>query len=190
MRPRHIIEGMNRFNDGELSRPLFHAVVVPELITVIKNWIGSTTGPGVLIGDLALSFYVKPRHTICVDVLYTTDQEIPVYVRRFTRIGNYSFQHNETHVEVKVLNVKFLGIPKGLVEKVVETAVESNGIKIASKSGIVALKLQRARRQDQADIEQLIESGGVDLAPFEPWLTLDQIKMYNSIKEEVQNLGD
>lgn len=186
MRLKSVIEGMYTENDENLTRNLFESVVVPEIVAAIRDWIGSTDVPGVLIGGLALSFYVKPRQTMDIDVLYVTDEQIPDSIPGFKRVRPHSFQHNKTHVEVKVLSASFLDVPQGLVQQVSKDAVESSGMRIASKSGLVALKLQRGRRQDQADIEQLIASGGVDLTPYEQWLTQEQIEMYNEIRSDVE----
>lgn len=181
MKLRVIAEAMYRNNDQELSRSLLESVVVPEITQAIGDWINAADIPGVLIGGLALSFYVKPRATMDIDIVYASDADIPENIRGFKRTRSHSFQHNRTHVEVEVLSPEFLGVPAGLVKQVIATAETSNGMRIASKSGLVALKLQRGKRQDQADIEQLIQSGGVDLAPFERWLTPKQIQLYQEI---------
>lgn len=186
MRLNQIIENMYNFNDDDLSRPLVESIVVPEITKAIGDWIGSASLPGVLIGGLALSFYAKPRSTMDIDVLYITDRDIPDDIPGFKKVRSHSFQHNSTHVEVEVLSATFLGIPEGLVKKVVETSVESNNMKIASKSGLIALKLFRGKRQDLADIEQLIETGGIDLSPFVPWLSKEQLDVFQEIKTEYE----
>jgi hypothetical protein len=181
MRLTTIIEGFNSANDEQLSRPLLESVIVPEITSAIKDWIGADV-PGILIGGLALSFYGKPRYTSDIDVLFISDNDVPDNIRGFKRIRSHAFQHNKTHVEVEVLSANFLGIPDGLVKQVANTAVESNGMKVASRSGLVALKLQRLELQDQADIDQLIKTGEVDLTPYAEWLTNDQMIAYNKIK--------
>jgi len=184
MRLKHIIEGFNRTNDNMLSRPLLESVIAPEVTEAIKKWIGSAEVPGVLIGGLALSFYAKPRYTADIDVLYVTEEEIPDRIPGFKKIRPHSFQHNQTHVEVEVLSADYLGLPRGLVQRVVETAVTSSGMKIASKSGLVALKLFRSSRKDLADIEQLVETGDIDLTPFVDWLTPEQMKIFKEIEQD------
>lgn len=173
---------MYKFNNDTLKRTLFESTVVPEIVSAIQDWIAETNSPGVLIGGLALSFYGKPRHTMDVDMIYVTDQQIPQTVNGFKRIRDHSFQHNKTHVEIEVLSASFLGIPTSLVQYVIQTAEESDGVKIASKSGLVALKLQRCELQDQADIEQLIKIGGINLKPYQKWLTKKQIESFNNIQ--------
>lgn len=186
MRVKEIIEGFNRQNDASFSRTLLESVIAPEVSTAIKDWIGSTDVPGVLIGGLALSFYAKPRYTADVDVLYATDSGIPSYIPGFKKVRPHSFQHNKTHVEVEVLSPEFLGVPDGLVKQVVQTAETSNGMRIASKAGLVALKLQRAELQDQADIQALLRTGDVDLTPYKEWLTSEQINIFNQIKNSTR----
>lgn len=180
MRSKSVIEGMySNKHQGPLS--VFESVVVPEITAAIRDWIGSADVPGVLIGGLAVSFYARPRSTMNVEVLYVTDEQIPDSIPGFKRIRSHTFQHNETHVEVEVLSSNFLGVSKGLVQEVVKNAVESNGMKIASNSGLVALKLHRGGLTDQADIEQLILSGDINLNPYQQWLTDYQVDMFNRI---------
>jgi len=183
MRVQEIFDGFNQdYNDDVRTRKLFESVIAPEIVSAIKTWIGSAEVPGVLIGGLALSFYTKPRYTADVDVLYATDSDIPTSIAGFKKIRGHAFQHNQTHVEVEVLSPEFLGVPKGLVNRIVQTAETSNGMRIASKSGLVALKLQRGDLQDQADIQNLVRSGGVDLEPFKQWLTKEQLAVFARIQ--------
>lgn len=187
MRLKSLIEGLNKPNDSNLSRPLLESVIAPEVSAALKQWIGSTDVPGVLIGGLALSFYVKPRYTIDVDVLYLSDDEIPDQIRGFKRTCTHGFQHNQTHVEVEVLSPKFLKISPELAHKVVETAVVSNGMKIANKGGLVAMKLHRGNLQDQADIVALLQTGNVDMEPFIPLLDEKQKDLLQKLYSEVEN---
>lgn len=179
MRLPELIERFYHRNDN-LSRPLLESVVVPEVSAAISDWIGSNV-PGVLIGGLALSFYGKPRYAADIDVLFISDNYVPKTIPGFTKIRDHAFQHNKTHVEVEVLSPKFSGTPTGLVKAVVNTAVESSGMKVASASGLVALKLQRGSLQDQADIEQLINTVDIDLDPYRKWLTNNQSMMFYNL---------
>lgn len=181
MRLQNIIEGFYENNDG--TRPLLESVIAPEVTAAIKSWIGSADVPGTLIGGLALSFYAKPRYTADVDVLYVTDGDIPDHIPGFKKIRGHSFQHNQTHVEVEVLSASFLGLPAGLVKAVEQTAETSDGMRIASRSGLVALKLYRGKLQDQADIQALLQSGEVDLTPYEQWLTPKHLELFRQIEE-------
>lgn len=187
MRLHHIIEGFNRYNP-DLTRPLLESVIVPEVTAALKQWIGSGDIPGVLIGGLALSFYAKPRYTADIDVLFLSEKDIPNFIPGFKKIRSHSFQHNQTHVEVEVLSPSYLGLPQGLVQKVVETAEHSGGMKVASRSGLVALKLFRDTLKDDADIQELLISGNVDLTPFTPWLDEQQIKRFNGINDKTRNI--
>lgn len=186
MRMKELIERMYENNDENLSRPLLESIVAPEVTAALRDWIGSAEIPGTLIGGLALSFYVRPRQTMDVDVVYATEDNIPDQIPGFKKVRPHTFQHNKTHVEVEVLSPEFLNVPPQIISRVVATAVKSSGMWIASKAGLVAMKLQRGNRQDQADIEQLIQSGGVDLTMFQEWLTPEQMKLYNEIRADVE----
>lgn len=183
MRLKYIIEGFNRDNK-DLSRPLLESIIVPEVTSALKKWIGLSDIPGILIGGLALSFYAKPRYTADIDVLFLSDRDIPDQIPGFKKIRSHSFQHNDTHVEVEVLSPSFLGLPEELVKKVTETAIESGGMKVASPSGLVALKLFRDSLKDDADIQDLLLTGKVDLQPFTPWLNQQQIERFENIQEK------
>ena len=185
MRLKTIVEGFNRVNDSTLSRPLLESVIAPEVTAALKQWIGSAEVPGVLIGGLALSFYVKPRYTMDVDVLYLSDRDIPKNINGFKKTRTHSFQHKQTHVEVKVLSPEFLKIPTELANKIGETAVVSSGMKVASKGGLIALKLQRGNLQDQADIVALLQTGNVDMDPFRPLLNEKQKELLDKLYLEI-----
>jgi len=180
MRLTSVIEGFSHCNDSNFSRSLIESVMVPEVTAALNDWIGLNV-PGILVGGLALSFYVKPRYTSDVDILFLNDNSIPKDIQGFTKIREHAFQHNETHVEVELLTPAFLNIPVGLVSAVINTSIESNGIKVGSPSGLIALKLQRGELQDQADIEQLVKTGNIDLEPYKEWITAKQMETFNTI---------
>lgn len=158
------IEKMNLKNDG--SRSIYESIQIPEVLEALKDWINNNGSNCVLIGGLALSFYVRPRTTMDVDVLFLTSSDIPDTVNKFKRHRKGAFQHNKTHVEVEVISPETINTDISLVEAVFETSILEKGIRIASPAGIVALKLGRFSRQDQADIEALKEYTTIDLTPF------------------------
>jgi hypothetical protein len=52
-------------------------------------------------------------------------------------------------------------VPQAVLAKVIDTATESDGVRVASATGLVALKLYCLSFQDKADIVALIKTGGV-----------------------------
>lgn len=163
------IEKMNSINDG--TRSLLESVVSNEIVLALQDWTDNNTIDCVLIGGLALSYYVKPRTTMDVDILFLSDNDISQNVFGFKRTREHAFQHNKTHVKVEVLSPEFLKISHELAQVVFDTSIMSDNIKIASISGIIALKLSRFSRQDQADIEALINyaketNQSIDLSIF------------------------
>lgn len=171
------IEKMNDINDG--SRSLFESVVSNEVLDALTDWVSSGSD-GVLIGGLALSYYVKPRSTMDVDVLFLSPEQIPDSVPDFKRHRKGAFQHNKTHVEIEVLTPKTINITTELVQSVIDTSIVKDGIRIASPSALIALKLGRFSRQDQADIEALTNSCEIDLTPFN--LSPELIEKYSQFK--------
>lgn len=177
-RSKRIVENWYKVNDG--SRTLFESVIAPEVLSALTDFkISGGSKNSILIGGLALSYWGIPRSTMDADFLFLSEHQIPLQLNGFKRIRPHAFQHNKTHVEIEVLDPQYLGLPHDVVNRVFETSVESDGIRVASKSGLVALKLFRLKRYDQGDIEQLISSGGVDITPFN--LPADKIEAYNKI---------
>jgi hypothetical protein len=159
---------MQTVNNG--TRSLFESVMMPEIILALRDW-GRSTSVGVLIGALGLSFHCKPRFTQDIDFLVQEFPDIPDKIRGFTRTAPHSLQHDLTQVEVNILSPSSGCVPKEIAEQVFLRAILSNGIRVASASGLVALKLFGLRRvQDQADAVALIKTGGVDLSgwPISP----------------------
>jgi hypothetical protein len=175
---------MTQINKG--NRSLFESVMVPEVSQALKDWIKGTQSNGVLIGGLALSFYVKPRYTQDVDVLFLDSAEIPNTVSGFKRVRPHAFRHDQTHVEVELVTPELISVSEELCAQVVLDAETHSGILVASPSGIVALKLGRAilnkpaSYQDRADIVNLIATGRVNLDEFD--LPDEQIEFYNQLR--------
>ena len=177
------ITKLNSPNDG--TRTLFESIAVPEVEQALIDWKRNFQGNSVLIGGLAAGYYARPRQTTDIDILFLTPQDIPLNVNGFKRIRVGAFQHNRTHVEIEVVSPEsFNGnVPISLVHKVFETAIESNGIRVASPSGIVALKLCRMKRFDEGDIWSLIETGKVDLTGWP--ISQEHLVIYQSILDKM-----
>ena len=150
-------------NDG--TRSLVESIMSSEVIKAYNDWI-KTNPNGVLIGGLALSYYVKPRFTQDVDFLFLDVSDIPNSVTGFKRHRPGAFQHNTTHVEVEVVTGKSINASDEMIQKIFDTAVVHDGVKIASPSGLVALKLGRLNMRDKGDIVDLINCCEIDLSEY------------------------
>jgi hypothetical protein len=161
---RKYLSKMYSINDG--SRSLFESIAIPEVEQALKDWIKHSKS-GVLIGGAAMGYYGKPRSTFDIDLLFVYPTDIPIHVEGFKRIRPGAFQHNQTHVEVEVISPQAIqAISHELAMKVIETANFTDGVRVATPSAIVALKLQRMKKNDIGDIVQMIETGEVDLSDF------------------------
>lgn len=169
------------------DRPLLQSILVPELAKALRDWIENAPhDAGTLIGGLAASYYALPRTTMDIDLIFAGS--VPSLVPGFKKIRAHAFEHKETGVEVEVLDAAFLGIPEALVQKVTDTAHKSDGVSVASPEGLIALKLQRASRQDQADIESLLKRYPITLNELQHWnLTAQQIAIFHEIKYSLRN---
>jgi hypothetical protein len=178
MRFKELIEKLNKPNDG--TRTLFESIAIPEVEKALKDWNGSNHS-GILIGGCAVGYYTRPRATTDVDILFLTKGDIPSSVNGFKKTRSGAFQHNETHVEIEVVSHESINISTALVQKVFNTAILSNGVKVASPSSLVALKLQRLKGHDIGDIAGLIKTGKVNLSGYP--LSKQNLKDFEEIKK-------
>lgn len=161
---RPYINKMYHINDG--SRSLFESIAIPEVEEALKDWIKHSKS-GVLIGGAAMGYHGRPRATFDIDLLFFHPSDIPSHVEGFKRTRPGAFQHKPTHVEVEVCSpASFPALTPELTKKVIDTAIFTDGMRVATPSAIVALKLQRLKRNDIGDIVQMIETGKVDLSDF------------------------
>jgi hypothetical protein len=124
--------------------------MVPQIIAAIRDWAKSTAS-GVLIGALGLSYHCKPRYIQDIDFLFLESGDVPDTVGGFSRLAS-GFQHNRTHIAVDIFTPSSMNIPRDVAERVIQTATPNDHIRVASASGLVALKLFRLSMQDRADI--------------------------------------
>jgi hypothetical protein len=126
------------------------AALLPEVGAALLAWVAAETpenvAHGVLIGAVALSFYVKPRYTEDVDILFLHKSDIPTTIPGFKAHRKGAFQENKTHVEIEVVTGNSFSppVPQAIVSKVFATAVMHGKIRVASAEGLVALKLYGA----------------------------------------------
>lgn len=168
---------------------LAHVGIIPEVQHALVEWIKATTPSkrGVLIGGLAMSFYAKPRTTDDVDLLFLEPSDIPEEVPGFKRYRAGAFQENATHVEVEVTTpYSFENLPIAVVRKVLSTAVEFDGLKVASREGMIALKLCSAqvpkrRFKDMADVASLLD-GNLNLSMTAWSLGADALLLLDEIR--------
>jgi hypothetical protein len=175
------IQKINTVHDG--TRLLSESVVIPEVQQAIADWIknaGTTTS--VIIGGIALSYYVKPRATVDFDLLFLSDDDIPMFVEQFKRNRPGSFLHKKTNVEVEVVTPGKINMDNGLAKAIFDHSNLINNTRIASPSGLIASKLKRFSMQDKADIISLYKTQQIDLSKFP--LTPHDIEKYNRLIAE------
>jgi hypothetical protein len=148
------------------TRTLSESVMSPEVNLAIRDWVRSANPSGVLIGGLALSFYARPRYTQDVDILYLTVEEVPETVEGFRRHRQHAFEHRQTGVEIEIVTPEHVGVPVETIQTIISTAVERDGVRIASPVGLVVSKLFRFNMRDRADIIDLMKSSDIDVGAF------------------------
>jgi hypothetical protein len=169
---------MRTSNDG--TRSLFESAMLVELISALQDW--SKSGADcVLVGGLGVSFHVKPRFTQDIDFLVVDEAAIPVAVEEFERTGPFRFVHGQTNIEIKIVTPERLQVPTPVSEVVIRSATVSDGVRIATASGLTALKLFWLNLHAKADIVALIKTGRVNLTAFS--LSADRIAAYEELVE-------
>jgi len=174
------VGAMNSINDAAHSRSLIESTMLPEIILALQDWTTIGSG-GVLVGTAALSFHVRPRMTQELQFLCLGNAAVPDEVSDFTRVSPLLFRHARTSVEVHVVTTAVIEVPIEIAEEVVRTAITSDGVCVASESGLVALKLFRNSHQDEADIMALVKTGRVDLSNFS--LPLEKMSAFRELVE-------
>jgi hypothetical protein len=137
-------------------RSLYESIIPNEVRVALDDWKnGHREDNYVLIGGLCLSYYLRPRYTEDVDLLFLTEDDLPGTVYKFKRIRPHSFEHIRTGVEVEMVTPELVGQNPDLFKKVYERSVISDGIRIASPVCLIALKLGRFIQRDRDDISAL-----------------------------------
>jgi len=173
---------MNWKNDG--FRSLYESAIYPELIIALEDWKSYNNSNCVLVGGLALSYYIKPRQTQDIDIIFLTEKDIPTNVYGFKRNRLHSFEHKKTGVEIEILTPKFLNKSEQMFQKTFDDSILSDGIRVASPKSLIALKLNRFNSRDKLDILELLEYckyKGIDLDMSDYDLNENEIKNLQSL---------
>lgn len=139
--------------NADSSRTLAASIIAPEVRAALEAWAALKV-PGILIGGLALSYWSVPRHTQDIDYLVGDLPRGPLAGFKQTR--PHAWVHFASGVEVEVLDPPFLNLTDALYARVESLAAHVHGVLIATPASLIALKLNRFSRQDQADIENLL----------------------------------
>lgn len=154
----HNFQNFSKLNENNYgSRNILESIPIPEIREAISDLIKDNFIDFVLIGGLALSYYIRPRATMDIDILFLNNS-IPNKIFNFKKNRKHSFQHNKTHVEVETLDSDFLNIPENIIKLIFKNSITDKdyNIKIADVCGLIVSKLFKFSRQDQADIESLL----------------------------------
>lgn len=166
------------YEEWSESKLFTESIVVPEIEKALKDWKNNTNSKYVIIGGIAVSFWTRPRTTMDIDILFKNDAAIPKSVELFKRHRKHSFESKKYGVEIEILSPEFLKIPNGIWESLWDTSRIKEGFRIASPSGLVALKAFRIHAnktnisknekasQDIADIISLNSRHDIDLSQF------------------------
>jgi hypothetical protein len=82
-----------------------------------------------------------------------------------------------------------VNVPLEVAQRVIEAATESDGIKIASASGLAALKLFRLSMRDKADLAALVKTGRVNVDGFALPSEADPERIRNDLASHFSTLA-
>ena len=149
-------------NDG--TRTLIESIMSREVIAALDDWRQTGLG-GVLISMLAYGFYAKPRFADEV-VLLVPDGFGAPDVEGFDVLDHRSLGHTESGTRVWLLTPSMLMLSAVTAQRVLAATVVSDGVTLASRSGLGAMLLADRRVRASADIVSLLQLGQVDANGF------------------------
>lgn len=167
MKFKRLHESINAVDNVKL---LFESRQGP-LASALSDLIPQMNVPYVLGGGLAIGYHTRPRGTEDIDIFLRSEEDLFSLVNnigaRFRRHRKHAIEHRPTGVEIELLTPEFLGINRRVIDTAIDTAIkDEDGINVVSRSGLIALKLQRSDRRDLADIESLVASGDIEIDEF------------------------
>ena len=158
----------------DAAKPLEVAIVVPALRRALVDLVKLTPPETrwVLGGALALGLYGKSRTTLDIDILLVTDRDADDVARasrkKFGPPEINNMKHLATGVKVDFVTPTTVAVPRQYFEMAFEQSVSHTlsgaAVSVLSAKWLVAFKLARFSRQDQADIETILRNcGPIDL---------------------------
>ena len=132
-------------NDG--IRSIYESIIPKDVIVALDDWKSSNTSNCVLIGGIALSYYIKPRYTEDINLIFLTDEDIPLSVYKFRRNRKHSYEHIKTGVEVELITPEYINKDNSLFKNVFETSIESDGINFGITSNTLSETATEAYKQ-------------------------------------------
>lgn len=162
----------SKWKNNNNFRSLFESIIPFEVVSTLNDWKNNYNDDNyVLIGGYALKYYLKPRYTEDIDLIFLSFDEIPEKVNKFRRNRSHSFEHIKYGVEIELLTPEYINVDKTVFEEIFKNSKMSDGINIASPESLIALKLYRFNESDKNDIinlykycvENQIE---IDLTPY------------------------
>lgn len=158
---------------------------------------------GVIVGGMAVSFYVKnPRTTKDVDIILLDKAlDSSQFRQRFETVAGkpLTVQHKETGIEVDllleenpVLNRELLRATQARFRMIERAGIT---VRVAAPEMIIALKLRRAMNntalglQDRTDIVSLLnDNAGLDLSPIRELVAEEEGDLLDDLLTYRENL--
>ena len=144
-----------------------------------------------LAGGLALGAHGIIRGTQDIDLALISDADVKKIKipTQFKKHRGHALEHKPTGVEIELVTPEFVDQTKykSVFRRAITTASEksigSAKVKVVNLSALVALKLLRFSRQDQADIESLLKKHKINVSSF--GLNKDHLEKLKSIQDDL-----
>lgn len=175
-------------------RSLFESIIPNEVILALNDWKDNynyNDNNYILIGGIALSYYLKPRYTEDIDLAFLSYEEIPNNVFKFRKNRRHSFEHIKTGVEIELLTPQHLDRSDNFFKTIFDNYIVSDGIKVASPESLIALKLRRFGEIDRSDIKELYKyliENNIEINLDKYDLSNDELNNFNKITSGVDDI--
>lgn len=153
------------------------AVISPLVAQTLQKWVAATrNGGGVLIGDIALAFYARPRFVNHIETFYLDHASVPKSVSGFLRRSSSELVDKQTKTVLRTIVAAEIGLRADLATRVYDSTVSKGGMVVTSLHGLIALKLhfalsnrRGAHRHAQDIIDMIIWSPDFELPQMDWW---------------------
>jgi len=139
---------------------LGEAALAPHVCRSLKR-LADPPLKAVLIGTLAMNFHRRVRYRLSFTLMFASEGDI-AFLSEFVRHSPLHWSDGATGVEILTFTPETAGIPVDVVGRVLDTADQCDGMRVASAEGLAVVKLYasltpRQKSAELADVQNLLE---------------------------------
>lgn len=129
----------NYKNDG--FRTLFQSVVSMENLLTLSSFSKNYKNDFILVGDIAFSYYNKPRCCGENDLKFLIYSQIPNKIKYFDKISDNKFKHKKYGSIITLETIDSLYIDTNVLNYILDNTIISDDIRIPNPDGLIFYKL-------------------------------------------------